>query len=224
MNGTRLSSRRGLTLIELLITVTVLSIAVALVIPSINSTGALRVQSAVRTIASDIALAQTEAMAFQTRRALYFGAVPTDPSGSAFESGNGYAVVEPTGNTLGMDNLANYRLYMPENAGTVFARTFADDTRYGGAEITDANFDGKVYLAFDELGGPLKSLASSEPGSGGTIHIDSPGYGVAYTITVEAMTGRVDVALDVPPVDDSGPGYTGEVDGGSTGSLDEELE
>ncbi len=75
MRSERLSMRRGLTLIELLVTVTVLSIAVALVIPSVSQTGVLRVQAAVRTIASDIAAAQTEAMAFQSRRAIYFGAV-----------------------------------------------------------------------------------------------------------------------------------------------------
>lgn len=195
MNSARLSARRGLTLIEVLITVTLLSIAAALVIPSISQTGVLRVQSAVRTIAADIAQAQTEAMAYQTRRALYFGAVPTDSSGSTFEAGNGYAVVEPTGNSLALDSLQNYRLYMPEDQGRVFARNFTDDTRFGGATIVDADFDGEVYLAFDELGGPLKSLNSPAPGSGGTVVIESAGYGVAYTITVEAMTGRVDVSL-----------------------------
>lgn len=211
MNRARLSSRRGLTLIELLITVTVLSIAVAIAIPSISQTGVLRVQSAVRTIASDIALAQTEAMAYQTRRALYFGAVSADTTGSSFETGDGYAVVEPTGTSLAMDNLQDYRLYMPDHPAEVFARNFANDTRYGGAEITDADFDGHVYLAFDELGGPLKSLDSTEPGSGGTVRVESEGYGVAYTITVEAMTGRVDVALDKT----YGPGSTGSVEGGT---------
>mgnify|MGYP000582628636 CR=1 FL=1 len=39
MSGERLGTRRGLTLIELLVTVTVLSIAVALVIPSVGQTG-----------------------------------------------------------------------------------------------------------------------------------------------------------------------------------------
>jgi prepilin-type N-terminal cleavage/methylation domain-containing protein len=221
MNSTRLSVRRGLTLIELLITVTVLSIACAIAIPSISQTGVLRVQSAVRTIASDIAQAQTEAMAFQTRRALFFGAVASDPSGSAFKAGNGYAVVEPTGTSLALDELQNYRLYMPEDPGVAYARSFANDTRYGGAEIVDADFDGQVYLAFDELGGPLKSLATPEPGSGGTVRIESPGYGVAYVITVEAMTGRVDVALDETY---TGPGYTGELDGSSTGGMAGALE
>ena len=64
-----------------------------------------------------------------------------------------------------------------------------------GARIMDAAFDGQVYLVFDELGGPLRELDSLEPGSGGTILIEAADYGVAYEISVEAMTGRVDVTL-----------------------------
>lgn len=195
MSMVRLSVRRGLTLIELLVTVTVLSIAVALVIPSVGQTGVLRVQSAVRTIASDIAAAQTEAMAFQSRRAIYFGVVPVDAEGSAFVAGNGYVVVEPTGTSLTIDNLSQYMLYMPESPGKPYARVFDGGMRYGGAIIDDADFDGNPYLAFDELGGPLKSLSTGQPGAGGTITITAPDFGVAYAITVEAMTGRVDIDL-----------------------------
>lgn len=208
--GTGLGVRRGLTLIELLVTVTVLSIAVALVIPSVSQTGVLRVQAAVRTVASDIANAQTEAMAYQTRRALYFGAVASD-DGAKYEAGNGYVVVEPTGETLGIDSLQDYVLFMPEEQGRPFVRDFSD-SRFGGAQIVEAEFNGEPYLVFDELGGPLSSLGSLEPGSGGTITIEALQYGIAYEISVEGMTGRVDVeAIDTepeaPPVaddDDSG--------------------
>ena len=203
----RLGSRRGLTLIELLVTVTVLSIAVALVIPSVGQTGVLRVQSAVRTIASDIALAQTEAMAFQTRRALYFGAIPSDAAGTAFEGGNGYVMVEPSGTSLGVANLQNYTLYMPEDPGRPFARRF-DEAKYGGSVITSPSFDGNPFLAFDELGGPLKSLTTGEPGSGGTVLVEAEGFGVSYELTVEAMTGRVNidrVEVVAPPAPIPGP-------------------
>ncbi len=206
MTPMRLSERRGLTLIELLVTMTVLAVAAALVIPSVGQTGVLRVQSAVRTIASDIALAQTEAMAFQTRRALYFGAVPTDAAGTSFEAGNGYAVVEPTGTSLTLDNLQDYMLYMPEKPGEPFARVFDGGVRYGGATIDSADFDGNPFLAFDELGGPLRSLATGEPGTGGTIIVESPGFDVAYEITVEAMTGRVHIELVEGPVGPIGGG------------------
>ena len=210
MRSERLGTRRGLTLIELLVTVTVLSIAVALVIPSVGQTGVLRVQAAVRTIASDIAAAQTEAMAFQSRRAVYFGAVATDDAGSSFVAGNGYVVLEPTGTSLDLDNLQDYMLYMPESPGEPFARAF-DGDRYGGAQITSADFDGNPFLAFDELGGPLRSLSTGEPGSGGTILLEAPDFGVAYEVSVEAMTGRVDINLVEESEDE------GEDDDGPTG-------
>jgi hypothetical protein len=134
-------------------------------------------------------------MAYQSRRALYFGAVPVDDAGTAFTAGNGYAVVEPTGTSLTLNNLQNYLLFMPESPGQPYARVFDSGMRYGGAVIESADFDGNPFLAFDELGGPLKSLSTGQPGAGGTIIVEAPNFGVAYAITVEAMTGRVDVNL-----------------------------
>lgn len=184
---------RGFTLVELLVTVTVLAIATALVIPQMSQTGVLRVQSAVRTITSDIAQAQTEAMAYQTRRALYFGVVLAAGDDLAFEEGNGYAVVEPTTEELTVENLGNYAMFMPEKGGEPYARGFANSQVYGGAVIEAASFDDQPVLMFDELGGPIASLNTGATGNGGSVIVRSDAYGIAYEIEVEAMTGRINV-------------------------------
>jgi type II secretory pathway pseudopilin PulG len=185
----------GLTLVELLITITVLAISVALVIPQMSQTGVLRVQSAVRTITSDIALAQTEAMAYQTRRAVYFGVVVAPGGDLAFEEGNGYAVFEPTTEDLTLANMASYALFLPEKRGEAYARGFDNSSAYGGAMIEEASFDGQPVLLFDELGGPISSVETGATGNGGQVIVRSDAYGVGYSITVEAMTGRVTVDL-----------------------------
>lgn len=190
---------RGLTLIELLVTVAMMSIAAALVIPSMNSSGVLRVQAAARTVVSDITLAQTEAMAFQVRRGILFNAV-SDGNGG-YEAGNGYVVTEPTTQPITLGNAANYVLTLPDNAGEPYARDFdAQAQRFGGAVISEAGFDGDAVLMFDELGAPL-SLVTPEGGgspealasNGGAITISAPNMGATYRVTVDSITGRVDV-------------------------------
>ncbi len=189
----------GFTLIEMLITVTVLAIAVAVVIPEMSQTGVIRVQSAVRTITSDIAIAQTEAMAYQTHRALYFGVIRAPGDELAYEEGNGYGVFEPTTEDLTLDNMAAYSLYMPEKRGQPYIRTFAGAQNFGGARIEDASFDGEPVLKFDELGGPVSSVSSGDPSNGGSVVVRSDAYKIAYRISVEAMTGRTTVErMDEP--------------------------
>jgi hypothetical protein len=51
---------------------TVLGISAAMLIPSMSQTGVLRVQAAVRTVISDIVFAQSDAVAFQQKRAIVF--------------------------------------------------------------------------------------------------------------------------------------------------------
>ena len=192
-------TRRGLTLIELLVTVAVMSITAMLVIPSMGSTGVLRVQAAARTIVSDITLAQTEAMAFQVRRGVYFNAV-SDGNGG-YEQGNGYVVAEPTSVPLTLGNLSTYELTHPEGNGRSYTRDFARNAdRFGGAVITAAAFDDEAALYIDELGAPMRFGAPTAggdpealPGNGGEITLEAPNLAVGYRVTVDTMTGRVDV-------------------------------
>ncbi len=209
--GSRVRGHRaaGFTLVELLVTVVILGIAAAMVIPQMSHTGVLRVQAAVRTITADIMLAQTEAMAYQTRRALYFGVVPVGGEEIKFEAGNGYAVCEPTNEDLSIDNLPSYVMFMPEARSMPYARSFSGQKQFGGAVIENALFDGEPTLLFDELGGPIASLEDGATGNGGSVVVRSDSFKVAFRITVQAMTGRVnveqiEVAVDEPVVGDGG--------------------
>jgi len=192
---------RGFTLIELLITVVLLGIAGALVIPSMSSTGGLRIQAAVRTVVADIAFVQSDAMAFQNRRAVVFGTVPQwdDVTGAwQFVEGNGYTLADVSGPELDLsvDAMAD-----PDNPDRPFARDFGADSRYAGALLTDAAFNETSMLIFDELGGPVADLTGDDPGDGGTVTIE--GGGDRYTVRVEPFTGRVTV--DKEAIDGEAP-------------------
>ncbi len=179
---------RAFTLIELLITVAVLGLAGALVIPAMTSTGALRVQSAVRTMVADMTFAQGDAMAFQSRRAIWFGKVPlATSSGWEVVSGNGYVLTQVNGAEL---NLETDLIYDPGDPDRPLGRNF-DDEMYGGATITAADFNGDVLLIFDELGGPIAELDGPDPGNGGTVQVD--GIDSSYLVTVLPFTGRITV-------------------------------
>lgn len=164
----RASARRAYTLIEVLVVVTVLGLAAALVVPSMGSTGVLRVQAAVRTVVSDITFAQADAMAFQTGRAILFDA-----------DANLYTLCEVRGTVI--DPVAD----------RIYDQTFADK-RFGDATITSANFGGQSRLIFDEMGAPVTTPGGSIPAPNGWI--DVRGSNETFRITVEGYTGRVTVS------------------------------
>lgn len=184
--------RTGFTLVEVLVTVAVLSIATVMVIPSMNSTGVLRIQSAVRQTVADITFAQSDAMAYQSRRAIWFGRVPVDPYASPWEftEGNGYTLAEINGPLL---DLNSHAMFHPDDQVGPFSRNF-DQDRYGGAHITSASFDGDQLLIFDALGGPVQDLTSEEPGEGGFVEIRGGANDeYIFRVNVSPMTGRIAV-------------------------------
>ncbi|HVZ94173.1 MAG TPA: prepilin-type N-terminal cleavage/methylation domain-containing protein, partial [Phycisphaerales bacterium] len=128
---------RGFTLVEVLIVVALLGIAGALVIPSMTQTGVLRVQAAVRTIVSDITFVQGDALAYQTRRAIWFGKVARQGAeGWEFVDGNGYTACEVRGASV---DLSTDFLPDPENTSRPLSRDFSRPD-YAGATISDPSF------------------------------------------------------------------------------------
>ena len=166
--GRRCVGARAYTLVEILIVVTILGIAGALVIPSMGSTDVLRVQAAVRTIVADINYAQSDALARQEGRALMF-----DPAGNA------YKLVEVHGPILDPVNDLMYEV------------KFSVGSRFGNTKIESAAFDGDGVLVFDELGGPVTEPDGTQPSAGGKIAVS--GSGSLFDVDVEAYTGRVTV-------------------------------
>lgn len=181
--------RRAFTLIEVLIVVVLLGLAAVLVIPSMTQTGVLRIQAAVRTLVADITFVQGDALAYQTRRAIWFGKVPVrDPDGGwTFADGNGYTVCEVRGAEI---DLATDFLPDPEAPTRPLGRDF-DRGDFGGATLTAVDFNGADLLIFDELGGPVAELDGPDPGVGGSLRIN--GSGAKFVLSVEAYTGRVTV-------------------------------
>jgi type II secretory pathway pseudopilin PulG len=162
--------------VEILITVVIMGIAGAMVIPAMGETGILRVQGAVRSVVADMTFAQADAVAFQERRALMFD-VP----------GNLYRVVQVPGDTLDPDTNTIYDPTRPDGRYV----TSLTDRRFGDSKLISASFDNQPYLIFDALGGPVADASGSVPGSGGTVKIT--GSNQTFTIAVEPFTGRVTV-------------------------------
>lgn len=174
--------RRGYTLVEILIVVTVLGIAGALVVPAMGGTGVLRVQAAVRTIIADLTEAQSDALAYQRPRAV------------VFEPENGrYLVTRVNGATID-----------PET-DMILDRTINHGNQFGDSAISATRFDTDNVLIFDEMGGPIARPGETTPASTGTITVT--GSGQTFVISVEAYTGRVTVERqETGPTGPSGSG------------------
>lgn len=197
LSAHRTGYSRGFTLIEVMIVVVLLGIAGALVIPSMSQVGVLRVQSTVRTVVADITYLQGEAMAYQSRRAIWFGKVARyNASSRAYEfvDGNGYTLAEVTGATL---NLSLHAVPDPDFPSRPLSRDF-DKPEYAGARLQNFSFNGGALLIFDELGGPVSELDGPDPGTGGNLEIT--GSGSVFRVDVEPYTGRVRVTktADIP--------------------------
>ncbi|GIW73781.1 MAG: hypothetical protein KatS3mg103_0303 [Phycisphaerales bacterium] len=166
---------RGYTLLEVLVVVAILGMAAALVVPSMSSAGNLRVQSAVRELVADITFAQSDAVAYQARRAIVF-----------YEGEGRYVLCEVRGSVI---DPAVDALFDPMRDGQRYEVVF-DPQRTAGAAIIEANFDGDNVLIFDELGGPVQTADGDRPSMGGFVRIRDA-MGQTFRIRVEAYTGRV---------------------------------
>ncbi|MEL7473478.1 MAG: type II secretion system protein [Planctomycetota bacterium] len=165
---------RGYTLVELLVVVTILGLAGALVIPQMDQAGVLRSQAAMRTIIADITFAQADAVAMQEQRAIIF-----DPAN------NGYTVNEVLDATT-FQPLVDLR----SSSGTGEYRMTISRESYGNVQMTGAEFDGTdQMLVFDEFGAPVGAAGSNAPSAGGAITLQDDFFD--FTITLEPFTGRV---------------------------------
>ena len=158
--------RNGYTLVELLVVIAIMGIAGALVVPSMGTTGVLRVQAAVRTVVSDITYAQSDGLAYQRGRAIVFDL-----------ANNKYTIVDVRGSTI--DPTLN-AIQTTRIAGSTF----------GDSRITKAQFNAEsTTLIFDEMGGPVTTAGGNVPAADGIIEVT--GSGQLFRITVEGYTGRV---------------------------------
>ena len=167
----------GYTLLELMVVLVLMGVAAAMVVPNVRGSENIRIQTAVRAIASDIMYAQSDALAYQARRAVVF-----DPAG------NTYWIAEVNSDELDFDTDAMYKVDGPDQRFLVDV----DITSGGAAQIVSADFDGDAILVFDELAGPVAGIDSDAPSAGGNIVVGGDD-GTAYQLAVEPYTGRVTV-------------------------------
>ncbi len=176
-------SRGAFTLLELLAVIVILGIAGAMIIPAMGETGVLKVQAAVRTIVSDITFAQSDAVAFQERRAVVFNVQQSK-----------YSLHEVTGDSFTPDETnIMYDGSQPDGTYTV---DFLHD-KFGGSRITAVDFDNTEVLYFDAMGGPVADPSGNTPSNGGKITV--VGSGSTFEINVDAFTGRINVTHGAAP-------------------------
>jgi len=156
--------RRGFTLVEVLIVVTIIGIAGAIVVPQMLTAGTLGIQAAARMVISDILYAQNEAIANQATRKIIFDVIENSYRLSDV------ADVTITASWIDSDS-QNYVIDFDETT-----------KQFGRIKIKSVNFDGNSELAFDALGAPS---------NGGTIEVEY--LDTVYRVTVAAFTGRVTV-------------------------------
>lgn len=166
---------RGYTLIEILVVVTVLAIAGALIVPAFGGTDVLRVQGAIRSVVADLAEAQSDAIAFQRGRAVVF-----------FPDDSRYVVAEVNSPNLDLtlDSLQERALNL---------------SIFGFTRIDAVTFPNNT-LVFDELGGPVTAPQSGVAAPEGWI--DLTGSDQTFRLRVEAYTGRITVErvqAEAPP-------------------------
>ena len=174
----RTSRKRGYTLVEVLVTVTILGIMGVLVIPSLDQTGILKTHAAVRTVISDLTYAQSDALAYQEGRAILFDA-----------DTNSYTLIGVTGTTI---DPATDALFNAKGPNQRYEVTL-NDPRYGGSHFENIDFNNGSLLVFDEMGGPVAAPSSTDLSTGGTVDIVG-GDGTRYRLTISAFTGRIRVS------------------------------
>jgi prepilin-type N-terminal cleavage/methylation domain-containing protein len=156
-------SRRGYTLVEVLLVVTILGIVSAMVVPSMLTAGSMGVQAAARIIVADLLYAQNEAVAQQANRSVTFDL-----------ANNRYQLTDETGTVLTESWISG----TAENYVVDFSR----DSRFQGVSLLEVDFDGGNTIAFDDLGGPS---------TGGSVTLQYQRQ--KYRIDVASFTGRITV-------------------------------
>ncbi len=163
-------SRLAYTLIEVLVVVTIIGIASAIVVPHMLRSGTLGVQAAARIIVADLMFAQNEAIAAQAARRVYFDVANNQYRIAAYDVGTG------TWETIHVNWMSG--------GGGNYVIDFDADTRFQGVELVSTSFDlgGDPALEFDDLGAPSQ---------GGNVVVRFEN--TRYRISVAAFTGRVTV-------------------------------
>jgi prepilin-type N-terminal cleavage/methylation domain-containing protein len=182
--------RRGYTLIELLLVVAILAIAALLLVPSLVRRDTYAVEAALRRLVADITFAQSDALAGQGYRRVYF-----DPEG------RGWSVTRVPENALGLpfnEETADYvRDPLASGAGQPMVVELDRDPRFAGVRVEAIELDdSRNWITFDPLGGTIAE--AGVPGTGGSLVVRSDN--LTYRVEIDAFTGKVSIARAEDPL------------------------
>ncbi|MCC6422662.1 MAG: type II secretion system protein [Phycisphaerales bacterium] len=176
MSAKHSSRQHAFTLIEILVVVVILGIASAVILPSISSRDDLKVAAAARIVMSDLIYAQNQAITNQ--KVCYI----------QFDKTNGkYTLMSTMSPAVTLQHPINHVDYV-EKFGASGSPGLTNIT------LTDATFDGKLTLAFDEMGSPLAydtGTGTTAVLSSGTIKLTCGSN--TLTISVEPYTGEISI-------------------------------
>ena len=179
--------RRGYTIIELIVTIAVLTIASWILVPYATMGDASAGQSASRMAVSHMLTAQMDAIAEQGYRRVYF-----------YPDGSGWCVeIVEQGNLAAQfdANTSNFSELKTESQGQDgFAiMNFTTDKRFQTISIDNISFDGgNESIIFDPVGGIVASDGS--PSTGGSITLRSGKH--SWDIALAPLTGKISVQLN----------------------------
>ena len=178
---TKWRSRRGYTLIELIMVIAVLGLAAALLVPHMVNLDSMTVQATVRLIIADLSFAQSDALANQEYRRVHF-----------YDDGRGYCLFRVTeadyATPADLDD-ADY-IFDPLSAMRRYIVDFTQDDRYEGVTIESVDIDtGRREITYDALGGTV--ITPNIPGTGGEIIV---AFGEErYRLQIAPFTGKLTV-------------------------------
>ena len=180
------NAKHGYTIIELIVTITVLIIASWILIPYATMGDASAGQSASRMAVSHMLTAQMDAIAEQGYRRVYF-----------YPDGSGWCVeIIEQGNLAAPfdSNTANFAELKTESQGQDgFAiMNFKTDRRFQDISINNVSFDvGSESVIFDPAGGIVASDGSPSTGGSFTLHSGEHSWDIALA----PLTGKISVQL-----------------------------
>lgn len=168
--------RRGFTLIEVLVTVTILGIAAAVVVPQMGSKADLDLSAATRQVLMELDMARSEAITRNTT--IYVAFTPATGS-----TGGSFTVYKTLPSTV---------LTNPQTMSN-WVTTFGGAT-YSKVKLTAANFDSTTILAFNETGSPYSVNGGTYAATALTSGVVTLTTGTqTSTVKVEALTGSLSV-------------------------------